>query len=237
MDQLYISLGTDAREHDETDRIWHLPTAGKPGVWMPPAIGDLSFDTGYVLYRFPRVLKGLGPRLYAADYRGDLVDLEDQVIVRQARLFRWIDTWNEQTQRLFAADCAERVVYLFEQGYPHNDWASRAIAVARQFANGEIGNEQRLQLARATPIMHCPADDSCSSDGQYAAEEAKDAALVAIFRSDDDDRTYSALMGARTYAARAVREAHCPPDTAGCPAECAEREWQRNKLLEYLKIV
>ena len=40
--------------------------------------------------------------------------------------------------RLFAADCAERVLYLFEKERPNDDRPRKAIQAARDFANGTI---------------------------------------------------------------------------------------------------
>ena len=40
--------------------------------------------------------------------------------------------------RLFAADCAERVLYLFEKERPDDDRPRKAIQAARDFANGKI---------------------------------------------------------------------------------------------------
>ena len=41
--------------------------------------------------------------------------------------------------RLFAADCAERALYIFERDYPNDKRPREAIQAARDFANGKIG--------------------------------------------------------------------------------------------------
>ncbi|KKK67882.1 hypothetical protein LCGC14_2949620 [marine sediment metagenome] len=45
--------------------------------------------------------------------------------------------------RLFGADCAERVLYLFEKQRPNDDRPRKAIEVARRFANGEATDQER----------------------------------------------------------------------------------------------
>ena len=40
--------------------------------------------------------------------------------------------------RLFAADCAERVLYIYEKDYPKDDRPRKAIQASRDFANGKI---------------------------------------------------------------------------------------------------
>jgi len=66
-----------------------------------------------------------------------VVEAEDKIVVREARLLRRLETWNECTARLFAVDCAERVVHLCDDPRPR-----RAIAVARRYAGGEATSEE-----------------------------------------------------------------------------------------------
>jgi hypothetical protein len=50
--------------------------------------------------------------------------------------------------RLFAADCAELVLHIFENRYPNDDRPRKAIQAARDYANGVIGKDE-LAAARA----------------------------------------------------------------------------------------
>ena len=45
--------------------------------------------------------------------------------------------------RLFAADCAEHVLHLFERDYPNDDRPRKAIQAARDFAEGRISDAAR----------------------------------------------------------------------------------------------
>jgi len=50
--------------------------------------------------------------------------------------------------RLFAADCAESVLHIYEKQYPNDDRPRKAIQAARDYANGVIGKDE-LAAARA----------------------------------------------------------------------------------------
>jgi hypothetical protein len=49
---------------------------------------------------------------------------------------------DEKFARLFACDCAERVLHLFEAKYPNDDRPRKAIEVAQRFANGDATTEE-----------------------------------------------------------------------------------------------
>ena len=54
----------------------------------------------------------------------------------------------ERELRLFAADCAEHVLYLFEEKYPDDDRPRKAIQSARDFANDSISADAAHAAAR-----------------------------------------------------------------------------------------
>lgn len=56
---------------------------------------------------------------------------------------------HEKEVRLFAADCAEQVLHIYEARYPSDNRPRLAIEAARAFANGEI-TEGQLAAAWAT---------------------------------------------------------------------------------------
>ena len=61
--------------------------------------------------------------------------------------FRAVDGKDKEI-RLFAADCAELVLPIYEKQYPNDDRPKKAIQAARDYANGLIGIEE-LDAARA----------------------------------------------------------------------------------------
>ncbi len=77
--------------------------------------------------------------------------------------------------RLFAADCAESVLHIYENKYPNDDRPRKAIQAARDYANGVIGKDEldaALDAARAA-----------AWDAAWAAawDAALDAALAAAW--------------------------------------------------------
>ena len=60
--------------------------------------------------------------------------------------------WNAQTARLFAADCAEHVLHIYEAEYPGDMRPREAISVARLYAKGDATAEE-LEAARAADTV------------------------------------------------------------------------------------
>ena len=125
---------------------WHLPKAGAPGAWMPRLEGELAVcGNGYHLAPGGDLLKWFGPRIFVAQYRGDRKGWFGKVAVREARLVRECTGWNPNTAVLFAADCAERVLPLFEAQRPGDDRPRKAIAAAREPADRQGSDAARLE--------------------------------------------------------------------------------------------
>ena len=206
-ERLYKVLDKDGGlyHHDGFFR-WPLPHDGQPGEWAPPIQGELvACVNGYHLCRDSDVLSWLGPTLYEAESRGERLDTDAKIVVREARLLSRLDTWNERSARLFACDCAERVLYIAKDERLH-----RAIEVARQFANGEACCEE---LAAASAAAWAAARATAWDAARAAAEAAAEAAARA----------------AAWDAARATAW-----DAARATAWDAERQWQGARLLTYL---
>ena len=130
------------------DTSWHLPKNGKPGKWMPEIEGDLvACNNGYHLCTRDTLVEWLGECVWVVEPR-EVVELDEKHLTRQARLVRKLETWNDRTARLFACDCAERVLPIFENYYPKDNRPRKAIEVARQFADGKA-SEEELRAARA----------------------------------------------------------------------------------------
>ena len=125
----------------------------------------------------------------------------DKYAARSRRLIAAVNI--EYELRMFAADCAEHVLYLFERDYPNDNRPRKAIEAARAFANGEID-----ALARAA------AWDAARA----AAWGAVGAAAWAAARAAAWDAAGGAVGAAAWDAARAAAW-----DAAGG----AERGWQR----------
>jgi hypothetical protein len=117
--------------------------------------------------------------------------------------------------RLFAADCAELVLHIFENRYPNDDCPRKAIQAARDYANGVI---DKYELAAAR-------DAAWDAARAAARDAAWDAARVAAWdaaRAAARDAAWDAAGDAAWDAARAAaRDAAW--DAAGVAAWDAAR--------------
>jgi hypothetical protein len=128
---------------------WHLPKGKRPGKWMEPIEGKLiPCKNGYHLCRRKDILQWFNESIYEAEYRGEIIKQDDKVVVREVRLLRKLN-WDDKTARLFAADCAERVLEIFERKHPDDPRPRQAIEAARAFARGEINQRDRAAAGDA----------------------------------------------------------------------------------------
>ena len=128
---------------------WHLPKGKRPGKWMPKIEGELEpCANGYHLCRPQDLIHWLDEAIFEVEFRGDVVEDDDKIVVSEARLLCKVEAWNEKTVRLFAADCAERVLPFYEKDYPDDNRPRKAIQAARDYANEKITKEE-LDAARA----------------------------------------------------------------------------------------
>ena len=206
---------------------WHLPVGKRPGKWMPKIAGALEpCENGYHLARQQDLVEWLGPEIFEAEYRGEIIKADNKVVVREARLLRRVGGWNEKTARLFAADCAERVLPIFEKERPHDDRPRKAIEAARAYARGEIDAAARDAAWAAVRAAARAAARDAARDAAWAAARA---AAWAAAR----DAAWAVVRAAARDAARAAARA-AARDAARAAARAAEREWQGQRLIEYL---
>ena len=117
---------------------------------------------------------------------------------------------------VWAADCAQRVLHLFEEMQPHDDRPRRAIESARAWAQGEITMSQ----SRAAGGHAMAAARQLSGAARYAAFAAGQAAVVAHVAAHE--------LGAAAYAIKATSAAAL--DGQAKDAARLECEWQRAQL-------
>ncbi len=104
-------------------------------------------ENGYHGCEEKDLLKWALPQLYEMEARGEILRRDDKICCREVRLVKRVKTWNEKTQRLFAADCAEHVLHVFEKKYPDDKRPRTAIGVVRKFTRGQATGEE-LDAAR-----------------------------------------------------------------------------------------
>jgi hypothetical protein len=144
----------------------------------------------------------------------DAVSVED-------RLWVAIRALNKKDRRLFACDCAEHVLPIYEKYYPDDSRPREAIETMRRYARGEATKEE-LEIANnaAYAAANAVADDA--DDAWAAANSAADAAA---------NNAASAAANAAWAAADAADAADA---AARAAARDAEREWQLERVKCYL---
>ncbi len=223
---LYKFTGLDGAPYHGGVGRWGLPDNGKPGKWFKVK-GELEpCDNGLHLCRSQDLVQWCGPELYVAEYKGRLVECDDKVVVRQARLLERVASWNERITRLFACDCAERALGLVECP---DERSIAAVGVTRRFADG-LATHEELNAARAA------ASDAASDAARAAARDAaSDAAWNAAWAASDaaSGAARAASWNAKAaWAARAAswnaKAAWAASGAAVRAAACHARDATRN---------
>ena len=122
---------------------------------------------------------------------------------------------------LWAADCAEHVLHLFEEARPDDGRPRGAIELARAWVRGEI----TMRQAHAAAFVSNAAAKGLPDAAKYAALAAGQAVAVAHVAAHE--------LGAAAYAIRAARAAADGPkqEKAG-RLEC---RWQRRQLPDAIR--
>ena len=117
---------------------------------------------------------------------------------------------------VWAADCAQHVLHLFEEMQPNDDRPRRAVELARAWTRGEITMTQ-ARMAAGHAMAAARVMSGAAREAAYAAGQAAAVAHVAAHE-----------LGAAAYAIRAARAAaeKSERDQAG-RLEC---QWQRAQL-------
>jgi len=122
---------------------------------------------------------------------------------------------------LWAADCAQHVLSLFEAVQPADDRPRRAIELARAWARGEV----TMTEARTAAGHANAAARDLGGAARYAAYAAAQAAAVAHVAAHE--------LGAAAYAIKAARAAASPGESESAGRrECL---WQRAQLPEAIR--
>lgn len=218
VDTLFKVLGPDRQPMHGGWGQWP-----EPGVWTDPIRRVIPCVNGYHVCRLSDLVSWLGPHIWTVEVRGEHIDDENKVVVGQARLVEHIDTWNDRTARLFAADCAEHVLPLYEREIRGDDRPRAAIRAARAYGRGEI-SEEELAVARSAAqdaVRHARWDTAgvAAWDATWAAAHA--ASWTFDWRSAQHV----------TCAAAQAADWHAGHDVDG---RDAEHRWQTTRLLQYL---
>ncbi len=155
----------------------------------------------------------------------------------------------ERRLRMWVADCAARVLRIYEQSPGANSAPRDAIIAARDFANGEIDDAARAARDAAWDAAWDAswAARDAAGDARAAAWAARAAAGAARDDAAGDDawaaRDARAAAWAARAAAGAARDDAAGDDAwaardaraaAGAAAWAAEEEWQLKRLVAWL---
>jgi hypothetical protein len=219
---------------------WSLPTRNAdgtwtPGEWMPEIEGELKpCRNGYHVVTLEQLPNWLGERIFEVEVGDEIVHADDKSVVRTCRLTRECTGWNERTARLFACDCAERVLYLFEARYPDDGRPRKAIEIARRYAEGKADVEE-LAAARDAAWATAEAAEGAVWDASRAAAEAAAWAAAwaaALNAARAASRAVSRYAAGAAWAAAEAAAWGAAEDAAGE----AERQWQVERLRNILEV-
>jgi len=122
---------------------------------------------------------------------------------------------------LWAADCAQHVLHLFEEMQPNDDRPRRAIELVRAWTCGEVTMSQ----SRAAGGHAMAAARELSGAARHAAYAAGQAAAVVHVAAHE--------LGAAAYAVKAVRAAATKDESKSAGRQ--ECQWQREQLPEAIR--
>lgn len=193
----YKILTDDGKSCNGGNMQWSLPTKDDgtwtPGDWMPDIEGELEpCENGYHLCRPQDLVHWLNEAIFEAEYEGEIIESDDKIVVRRARLLRRVEAWNEKTARLFACWCVRQIWHLLI-----DERSEKAVEIAERYANGEATQEE---LGAAWDAARDAARDTDWAADKIAANAAAKIAAWASAR----DAAFAAAWASGRDAARAA---------------------------------
>ena len=158
---------------DYTD---HLPHGKRPGKWLPPIADPRPCARGYHVVTASHLFDHWGREgsvLYVAEVRGAIATDTDKLACEQTRLVERVGVLTRGVLVTFAADCAARVLPIFEAKFPDDDRPRKAIEAARLGAADADAAHAAYAAANAAHAADAAANAA------YAAAAAADAAHAA----------------------------------------------------------
>jgi hypothetical protein len=222
---------------DYTD---HLPHGKRPGKWLPPIADPRPCARGYHVVTASHLFDHWGREgsvLYVAEVRGAIATDTDKLACEQTRLVERVGVLTRGVLVTFAADCAARVLPIFEAKFPDDDRPRKAIEAARLGAVAAAA----ARAADAANAAYAHAAAYAAANAAYAAAAAANAAANAAYAAAY--AAYAAAYAARAAAnaayaaARAADAAYAAraADAARAAAYAKERAWQGRHLLALLR--
>ncbi len=179
---------------------WPKPSGKRPGKWVH-AKGELRV-CGNGIHAAPpeHALEWLDAECYLIELGGEILEGSDKLCARKGRLIRNLG-WDS---RLFAADCAERVLPTYEKAYPNDDRPRKAIEAARGDAIAAGAAAGAAAWAAAGAAAEAAARDAA---GDAAGSAAGAAAWVAAEAAEREWQTQH-LLKCLDLTAEELNELH-----------------------------
>lgn len=215
---LYKLLGPDGEPLNGGRGKWHLPEGKKPGKWMPYIRKIQMCERGYHLTDELHIINWIDADdvyIYEAEGKGKHIIEKNKSYYARARLIRLVGHLDARKLRLFAADCAEHVLHIYEAKYPDDDRPRKAIQAARDYARGRID-------AKALSTAYSAANSAALSAAYSTAYPAALSAALSAAHSTAYSTAYSAAYSAAHSAASSA-------------SYSAERSWQAKRLMKYIR--
>lgn len=135
--EYYKSLTADNKgPYTNFDFSDYLPKKGKPGKWLP-VVKKLSLcQSGWHGCTTSQLIEWLNANIYEIEFRGKKKTGTQKICGEQIRFVRKV--LGEYDLQVFACDCADHVLHLYEDKYPNDKRPREAIEARRKFAKGEI---------------------------------------------------------------------------------------------------
>ena len=226
MEKLYKILDENGDSCNGGNISWSLPKkqedgSWKPGEWMPRIEGELiACENGYHLCRGKDLMDWLNECIFEATYRGNFVEDANKIVVREARLLRKYENWNEETARLFACWCVRNTPLMDGRTVWDllTDTRSRkAVEIAEEYVAGKSSKKKLAAAwdaawnvtvplrAGARAASRAAACTACT-DTRIAPWDAEDAAWEAAGEDATREPGRKAARDAQTKRLMAILE-------------------------------
>jgi len=175
-DPLYVYkvTGPNGEAHIANNGFtWPLPRGKRPGKWMPK-LDEAELELcqyGYHACKRKHLIEWLNARIFVVEFKGTVIKGDNKVVGAQARLVSEFKTWDDRTARLFACDCAKRVLPIYEKRYPDDKRPREAINTARRFANGKATKPELAATRAATRAAWDAAGDAARAAARDAERD------------------------------------------------------------------
>src|SRR4051812_14468592 len=116
MKRLALKFLTTDNRGSFSGHPWPCPN-GKPGAWVETTGKLVVCQNGIHACTLQQAPAWLNDNAYLIELGGRVIDNDDKLVARRGRLLRELQ-WKP---RLFAADCAEHVLHLFEKQQPKDN--------------------------------------------------------------------------------------------------------------------